>query len=957
MAVAPWVLLPLVDARPASARSRAVRSAAAFGCIGGVNAVATGAALVLPTLWWLTRSPRREAWRGVLGWLGWCGVAGFWWLVPLLILGRYSPAFLDWIEDARVTTSTASPFTALQGTTAWVGFLTGADGPSWPAAYVMLTQPVLIVLTGVIAVVGLAGLSHPRMPQRSWLAASAVVGMVLLTMGFSGAGGGPLIDTVHGLLDGPLAPLRNTHKFEMVLRIPICLGLAHALSRIARWHAVRASRTDLLGAMAWLLVVAVAAPAVADSMVRPGGYRAIPEHWAQAARWLDAQPGPGTVLVLPSAGFAEFTWGSTRDEPLQALMRRPFVVRDAVPLGGAGSTRLLDEVNRRIDAGLGSAELARVLREAGIRFVLVRNDLLPGRSVTRAIPLHEALDESGAIRVATFGPPTGLLADAPGTTVDDRMLLPYPSVEVFDLGRVSDARFVPMDQVALGAAGPENLVDLAAAAPGARALVLGGDRRALPDAGVGLELIATDGLRRREVAFGSPGPATSEVLAAGDPGTTHRRSIDYVNDRTAAMTVATWRGVRSVTESSSASDAAATLRLGPGTGPAAVFDGDPLTRWVSGERGSAVAQWLEVAFTEPRDVDGVTVILSGGYPVVAVPTRLRVETDQGSVTTDVPAVDAPVTLSVPPGPTGRLRIRLDAVGPGEPNAFSVSELRVPGVEPSTELVLPPTDGQAPAVILARVEQPARTGCGYVGDRSMCSPALMRTGEETGGIRRSLTLPSDGSYQVSGTVLPAVGGGIERLLDLPDRITAVASSTRVQSPAGRPATVVDSDLGTGWVAGDGDARPRNLFGTETYVFEQRIDKQEIATRNLPAGVFDGTGADVATQVMYGNVRTLWVEPNTGVIVKGQEAVDKTLVSALGTVEATKGVIGFDEETIKKNAQEWGSLGSQLGFVKNTLPWLGPLAGVVLGALGLFLLFGGRRADRVAAQTRVMERVGA
>jgi hypothetical protein len=96
-------------------------------------------------------------------------------------------------------------------------------------------------------------------------------------------------------------------------------------------------------------------------------------------------------------------------------------------------------------------------------------------------------------------------------------------------------------------------------------------------------------------------------------------------------------------------------------------------------------------------------------------------------------------------------------------------------------------------------------------------------------------------------------------------------------------------------------------------------------------------------MYGNVRTLWVEPNTGVIVKGQEAIDKTLESALGTVAATKGVIGFDESTIKANAQEWGALGSQLGFVKNTLPWLGPLLGVLLGLVGAVLLVGkGRRS---------------
>ena len=92
----------------------------------------------------------------MLGWLGWCLAAGLWWLLPLLILGRYSPPFLDWIEDARVTTSTASPFNALQGTTPWLGYLVGSGGASWPAAYSLISQPTLIVVTGVVAVLGLS---------------------------------------------------------------------------------------------------------------------------------------------------------------------------------------------------------------------------------------------------------------------------------------------------------------------------------------------------------------------------------------------------------------------------------------------------------------------------------------------------------------------------------------------------------------------------------------------------------------------------------------------------------------------------------------------------------------------------------------------------------------------------------------------------------------------------------
>ena len=796
MAVAPWVLTPLLDPRPARMRARALRSALAFGCIGGVNAVATGAALILPVLWWVTRRPWRALLRPMLGWLGWCLAAGLWWLLPLLLLGRYSPPFLDWIEDARVTTSTASPFNALQGTTPWLGYLAGPGGASWPAAYSLISQPTLIVVTGVVAVLGLSGLAHPRMPHRGWLAVSALVGLFLLTVGFSSAASGPLADAFHGLLDGPLAPLRNTHKFDLVLRIP------HP-------SPIRSARpaSPFAPALLALLVVAAAAPAVAANLPRPGGYDGIPQYWHEAAAWLDDAEGQGAVLVLPSASFADFTWGSTRDEPLQALMRRPFVVRDAVPLGGAGSTRLLDEVTRRLTAGMGSPDLARVLGEAGIRFLVVRNDLLPQSGVSRPVPLHEAIDESGFIRRASFGPPTGYLADAPGVTVDDRMLVPYPSVEIFDGAATSAARFVPLDQVQLATAGPENLVDIAGSTPDGVVSILGSDRLALGDLAQGLPEVVTDGLRRRDVAFGSSGATTSEVLADGDPGTTGRRTIDYISDRTAAQTVTRWRGVRSVTASSSASDAGATLRLGPGTGPAAALDADPLTRWVSGTYGEAVGQWLELGLAAPQDISGLTIQVSGGYPIQAQPTRVRVSTDTGSVTTDIVETDTVVRLATPPGRTTRVRVELDAVGSGAPNGFGIAELTVPGVHPVPELVIPAAAPAAPAQILSRVEVPALTGCAFVATRSLCSPALVRSGEETAGIFRSLTLAAGAAYELSGTVLPGVGGNIERLLDFPGRITATASSSRVQSPAARPATVADADLGTGWVAGDADPSPR------------------------------------------------------------------------------------------------------------------------------------------------------
>lgn len=136
------------------------------------------------------------------------------------------------------------------------------------------------------------------------------------------------------------------------------------------------------------------------------------------------------------------------------------------------------------------------------------------------------------------------------------------------------------------------------------------------------------------------------------------------------------------------------------------------------------------------------------------------------------------------------------------------------------------------------------------------------------------------------------------------------------------------------------REEELEGTNTYVFEQVIPVTEVTpTRTVPAAVFGGTGADVQATVTYGNTRTLWIEPNTGVIIKGQEQVDKALTSTLGTVATTKGTIGYSDQTVRDNAATWGSKGRLLGFIGGPFMWIGLVAGLLLIVVGALLI--GRR----------------
>ena len=93
-------------------------------------------------------------------------LATSWWVVPLLVLGRYSPPFLDWIEAAENTTVSTSLFAALRGAPHWVTYL----GPGWwPAGWTYVATPAVVVATAVVAALGLAGLSLRSTPHRLFL--------------------------------------------------------------------------------------------------------------------------------------------------------------------------------------------------------------------------------------------------------------------------------------------------------------------------------------------------------------------------------------------------------------------------------------------------------------------------------------------------------------------------------------------------------------------------------------------------------------------------------------------------------------------------------------------------------------------------------------------------------------------------------------------------------------------
>ena len=406
--LAPWVLLPTILAlrdNGRSVRRLAGQAGVAVALMGAVNAIATLAGCLPAVIWWACHRPNRRWWRYTAWWLLAMVLAMTWWVVALVLMARISPPFLDFIESSGVTTQWSSVVEVLRGTDSWTPFV----APDATAGAPLVTGSVAIVATCLVAAAGLAGLAMSGMPARGRLVTMLLLGVVLLGAGYSGGLGSPVAQHVQAFLDADGAPLRNVHKLESLIRIPVVLGLAQLLGRVplpgsapksvvgeTRLPIRSADNRVAVGVVALTALMAATSLAWTGRITPPGTFTAIPRYWHETADWLSAHntgtPTPGRVLVIPGAPFATQLWGTSHDEPLQVLGDGPWGVRDSIPLTPPQTIRALDAVQRLIAAGTPSAGLADTLAGQGISYLVLRNDLDPDTSRSaRPIVVHRAI--------------------------------------------------------------------------------------------------------------------------------------------------------------------------------------------------------------------------------------------------------------------------------------------------------------------------------------------------------------------------------------------------------------------------------------------------------------------------------------------------------------------------------------------------------------------------------------
>ncbi|WP_134766338.1 alpha-(1-_3)-arabinofuranosyltransferase family protein [Nocardioides sp. 1609] len=812
-AVLPWVVLPIVLAHRGrlTPRTAAAASGVAMLFLGGVNAV--GNLATLPVVLLVVLAGRRRPGGGdlVRWWLGAVVLASAWWALPLLVLGRFSPPFLDYIETSSAVERPLGWTNVTRGADHWVGYFEVGGEPWWPGSYLLATSPLLIAVTALVAGLGLWGLTRSTMPLRRALLASLLLGALCLTLPRDGSLASPLQGPVQGLLDGALAMLRNVHKVDPLLRLPLALGLAHLATR---WSDVRMPRlvtaAPLVNAVVLVLVLLSAQPLWTGQM-RKEGWETVPEPWEEAAAFLDGVDGTGSALILPGASFGLQTWGATIDEPMQGLAETPWVTRSQVPLTPGPTIRLLDAVQERVADGRGSPVLADLLARSGIEYVVVRRDLELTSGAADLGRVDLALTRSPGLRkVAGFGS-TGLgdqaLIDVLEVEPAAQRVVAVPTSDVLTLAGSSEDVLTAMEAGVLDPTTP---------------VVVEGEEN-WP---VGVPDLVGDGLRKRERGFGAL-EATGPVMALDEEHRYRRAAYDFAGPESTAPLYADYGdAVSTIVASSSAAYSDSFGESRPDNAPHQAFDGDDSTYWQSAPLLDPVGQWVEVRFREDVAFPGVTVstrpLETGGAELL----RVRVTAGTNDVTVPVDPETGLATAALR-GTFDRVRVTVeetrDGAGAAGSGVVAITEVSLPDLVAPRSLAIPADGADAGTTFVLRAAAHRRT-CLDAGLGTNCWPVTgARTSDEEAGLFRRLTVDEATSWQVSGTVVARATDGAQRLLAPLGGVRATASSVYLGEPGVAAQLATDADPETFWAAAQGDEEPtlRLAWDTPVTIDELRV----------------------------------------------------------------------------------------------------------------------------------------
>lgn len=287
------------------------------------------------------------------------------WLIPSLTRTVHTGSVGVTAFAARADTPFGSLGSLLMLGGAW-NAQTVPRGYGGPASVLWLA--VVAASIGAFAVLG----------ARRWpgLAIAAVAGLAVASIGVTGPGQ-DLLRSLIAAWPG-FAVLRDGQQYVAPLALAEAagfgLGLGWVMHQAGRLHRPSWARdTRPVIATIALVLPVVLLPGLgwgAQGRLRPVQY---PSDWLEARRVIDADPAPGSVLLLPWAAYRRFSWngGEALLDPWPKMLARRVIWDDGVQVGNIAippEDPAALALNAVIESG---RSLTRPLRAAGVRYVIV----------------------------------------------------------------------------------------------------------------------------------------------------------------------------------------------------------------------------------------------------------------------------------------------------------------------------------------------------------------------------------------------------------------------------------------------------------------------------------------------------------------------------------------------------------------------------------------------------------
>ncbi len=828
----PLCLIPLITAsRGDQSVIRGVaRSSLAVLAMGGVNASSVLMVLPVPFLWIMTRENGPRKWKMMRWWFVGTLMATLWWIIPLLFQGKFGFNFLPYTETASITNATTSATEVLRGAGYWLAYL-DVNQPWLVGGWLVSTNAIVILATIVVSGVALFGLVRKDMKERVFLVSTLIIGVLVLCVGYAGPLHGFVNGFIDSLLNGVLAPLRNISKIEPMVSLVMAIALMHALTVIKpSRYGGEYGRAIALGRVVICVIVGTG-PLLLGNFYPAGGFSSIPPYWTQAANWIGAHAGQTNTLYLPGTAFGQYTWGNTLDEPIWSLASSPWAIRSIIPLGSKGSTLLLTEIDRVLQDGEPVPGFADYLARAGIKYIVVRNDINDtATGAPSPLTIENILNaEAGIKYVTSFG---GYLPPTPNPKNGFSLGLRYlqttlHKIDVFQVQiPVTMAAMYTTNSGVVLSGGPGRSL-LEAAGSGLinnEATGLAGDP--LAPVFQSPTWVDTDGNRNVDVDFGKVSNQNSYVLEPGElsPNTGLPPARMSVVPGIEHMTVGKIVGVSGITASSYGSP----IQRLPGYQPSFALANYPGYEWAATNPNPG--SWIRVQFDSPIPLTRVTITPDDTEPWRPHISQITITTQGGSVTRNVQDKTVAQTFSVPSSFTNFLKITIvgQTAAKQQPGATgpAIEHISIPGIS-----VLPTM--QLPTDELKAFSSPGSNAASYLINSPTPDPTnFLSPPDGDPHIARVFSLPQTENLSISGEVTPLPSQGLIDVLSGGGQIKVTASSTFSSLPWYRPANLIDQDSTTDWIAGLNDKNPTVTMSWPT---PETISKMEIDPASFLLGV--------------------------------------------------------------------------------------------------------------------------